>query len=251
MNNKLSIAIITKNEELNIGRCLNSVSWADEIIVVDSGSTDKTIDICTEHNCKIILTDWLGFAKTKQLAVDNCRNDWVLVLDADEVITEPLKFKIETILNNPEVSGYKIKRSSFYLGKMIKHCGWDKDYTLRLFDKNKGRFNEKLVHESVKIENGNIGVIEEVMFHYTYQNITHHVNKINQYTTLSAENMFLNSKSYTLIGGLFRAFWGFFKMYILKLGFMDGIEGFILSINSSYYIFLKYSKLWEKRRTIK
>lgn len=245
MNNRLSIAIITKNEELNIGRCLKSVSWADEIVVVDSGSTDKTIDISTEHSCKIIKTSWLGFAKTKQLAVDNCSNDWVLVLDADEVITEPLKIKIKSILQSPEFSGYKIKRSSFYLGKLIRHCGWDKDYTLRLFEKSKGKFNEKLVHESVKIENDNVGTIEDVMLHYTYPTIDLHIAKMGMYSELGAKTLFNKGRRSGILNAVIRGTLKFLKMYIVKLGFLDGKTGFILCINSSFGVYLKYLKLWE------
>ncbi|MDA3885286.1 MAG: glycosyltransferase family 2 protein [Candidatus Delongbacteria bacterium] len=243
MNNKLSVAIITKNEENNIARCLNSVSWADEIVVVDSGSTDKTVDICEKHSCKIITTDWLGFAKTKQFAVDNCSNDWVLVLDADEEITEPLKIKIELILQNPKFSGYRIKRSSFYLGKLIKHCGWDKDYTLRLFDKNKGKFNEKLVHESIIIKNGKIGIIEEVMLHYTYPTVDLHYAKMEMYSELGAKTLFNKGRRSGISNAVIRGALKFIKMYIVKLGFLDGKTGFILSINSSYGVYLKYLKL--------
>ncbi|MCK4980243.1 MAG: glycosyltransferase family 2 protein [Candidatus Delongbacteria bacterium] len=243
--NKLSVAIITKNEENNIMRCLKSVSWVDEVVIVDSGSTDKTIEKCNEYNCKVIESEWLGFGKTKQLAVDNCKNYWVLVLDADEEISESLKVKIEEILINPKHSGYRIKRNSFYLGKMIKYCGWDKDYTLRLFDKNKGKFNDKLVHESVKIEDENIGIIKEVMLHYTYPSISLHMSKIKMYSELGAKDLIKKGHSSCIANAVLRGILKFFKMYFIKLGILDGKIGFILCVNSSFGVYLKYLKLWE------
>jgi glycosyltransferase involved in cell wall biosynthesis len=194
--NQISVAIITKNEENNIERCLNSIKWADEIVVVDSGSVDKTVHICQAAKAKVILSDWLGFGKTKQFAVENCSNQWILVLDADEIITDELKNKIRKILENPHFSGYRIKRKSFYLKKMIQHCGWDKDYTLRLFDKEKGRFNDKIVHESVVIPDGKIGKIEEPILHYTYPTLASHFSKMISYASLGAQQDFNKGKNH-------------------------------------------------------
>ncbi|MFA7122627.1 MAG: glycosyltransferase family 2 protein [Candidatus Delongbacteria bacterium] len=244
--NKLSAAIITKNEEKNIKRCLESVRWADEIIVVDSGSTDKTVGICKSYDCRIELSEWLGFAKTKQKAVDLCTNDWVLVLDADEEITDSLKDRLLKILDNPVHSGYRIKRESFYLGKKIRYCGWDKDYTLRLFDKNKGRFNNKAVHESVQIQSGTIGVISDPMIHYTYPTISSHIDKMNTYSDLGAAEMAKKGHASNPVSAVLRGLAKFVKMYILKLGFLDGKTGFVLCVNSAYGVYLKYLKMWKK-----
>jgi glycosyltransferase involved in cell wall biosynthesis len=245
--NKLSVAIITKDEEKNIPTALNSVKWADEIVVVDSGSSDKTVEICKQFGANVIDSEWLGFGKTKQKAVDHCRNRWVLVLDADEVITESLKDSIIKILSEPKFSGYRIKRNSFYLGKEIKYCGWDKDYTLRLFDREVGRFNEKIVHESVVMEEGLIGKITSPMLHYTFPTISSHIEKMISYSKLGAEQLKNRGKSCNLLTPFLRGGFKFIKMYLLKKGFMDGRNGFLLSVNSSYGVYLKYLYLWEKR----
>ena len=187
MKNKLSVTIITKNEEKNIFRCLKSVKWADEIVVVDSGSTDKTVEICNQFECKVVNVEWLGFGKTKSFAVDQAKYDWIFSIDADEEVTVELKKRILQILERPQFDGYKVKRQSFYLNRWIKHCGWNRDYPLRLFNRQKGKFNEKLVHESVEIR-GDVSKIEEILKHYTYPNLTSYLNKMEHYASLAAEN---------------------------------------------------------------
>jgi glycosyltransferase involved in cell wall biosynthesis len=245
MMNRLSIAIITKNEEKNIARCLESVQWADEIVVVDSGSTDETVKICKKYNCIIYNSEWLGFGKTKQFAIDKCTNNWVFSLDADEIVTPGLKIKIEKLLEEPAFYGYRIKRSSYYLGKMIQHCGWNKDYTLRLFDKSKGKFNQKIVHESVEITDGKIGKMEELILHYTYPKVQNHISKMTIYAQLGAEQDFAKGKKSTISKAVFSGIYKFVKMFILQKGFLDGKYGFLLSYNSAFGVFLKYLYLWE------
>jgi len=246
MRNKLSITIITKNEEANIERCLNSVKWADEIVIIDSGSQDRTVQICQEFGAKVIETKWLGFGKTKKLAVDSAKYDWIFSIDADEEVTEELKVTIAEILSNPKKKAYSVKRKSYYLGKMINYCGWDKDYPLRLFNRKYGNFNEKIVHESV-VTNGNKGRIEDVMLHYTYPTISSHIQKIDHYSRLGAEKI-AGEKS-SISKAYFRGIFKFMKMYFLQKGFLDGKVGFILSLNSAYGVFLKYLKLWEINRS--
>jgi glycosyltransferase involved in cell wall biosynthesis len=245
--NKLSVTIITYNESENIGRCLDSVQWADEILVVDSYSTDNTIEIAKSKGAKIVSTDWLGFGKTKKFAVNNTANDWVFSLDADEEVTEDLSKKIKEILLNPKCDGYSIKRKSFYLGKMINYCGWDKDFPLRLFNKTKGNFNEKEVHESVQI-NGKKGRIYEPMLHYTYPDIDTHFIKMNRYGELASKKLVEKGKFYNPLVSLLFAINKFMKMYFLKLGFLDGINGLILCINSAIGIYIKYIKTWQFKK---
>lgn len=246
---KLSVTIITKNEELNIKRCLESVSWADEIVVVDSGSIDKTLDICIEFGCKIISTEWLGFGKTKQMAVDNASNDWILSLDADEVLTPELQNEIKVLLQgNPVSHGYRIKRVSFYLGKQIKHCGWDKDRTLRLFNKNCGAFNDKPLHESVQI-NGTIGLLNNPMLHFTYPTLSSHLEKIRRYAEIAAQTLSERGRKSSPCSAVLRGCLKFFKMYVLQLGFLDKKHGILLSMNSAWGVYCKYVLLWEKNRS--
>ena len=143
---KVTAAIITKNEENNIERCLKSLDWVDEILVLDSGSTDKTLEICAKYKTKIVETEWLGFGRTKKAAVETASNNWVLSIDADEEVSKELQIRIKEILKQPIMNGYKIKRHSYFLGKRIKYCGWSSDYPVRLFDRTKGNFNNREVH---------------------------------------------------------------------------------------------------------
>ncbi len=247
---KLSVSIITKNEESNIERCLDAVKWADEILVVDSGSTDKTLEICKKYGCNIIETQWMGFGKTKKFAVDNAKYNWILSVDADEVVSTQLNVKIQSILSNPEYNAYKIKRISYYLGKRIKYCGWQNDLPLRLFNRNYGNFNEKIIHEYVDTKEP-IGIINECILHYTYQSVNHHFNRMKNYAVLSAMEKYESNKYSSIIKAVFNAILKFVKMYFIKFGFLDGKHGFLLSLNSSAGIYLKYINLWEMNNTIK
>ncbi len=242
---KLSVVIIVKNEEANIERCLNSVKWADEIVIVDSESTDATVAICQKYGCKIFQIHWLGFGKTKQYAVSQANNDWILSIDADEVVSPSLHEAIINILSSkPEFHGYRIKRKTFYLTKFMNHCGWDRDFPLRLFNRKHGTFNSNLVHESVEVE-GNIGRIEEVILHYTYPNLSNHVQKIDRYTTLGAKQDFAKGKRVNIASALFRGFYEFVRKFFFRLGFLDGMDGLILSMFSAYGSMLKYLKIRE------
>jgi len=247
MKQPISVTIITKNEERNIERCLRSVSWADEIIVVDSGSTDRTVEICNQFRCRVLQTEWRGYGLTKHFAVEQASHDWIFSIDADEEATVQLHGEIERILENPDAAGYRIKRNSFYLRKMIRHAGWNKDYPLRLFNRKYGNFNDKVLHESVQLS-GNVKKIEAPILHYTYPTIHSHVARMNKYSELGAEAALSKGKSATLAGAVARGMIKFLKMYFLQAGFLDGKIGFLLAFNSSYGVFLKYCKLWEKTR---
>lgn len=247
MSQKLSIAIITKNEEHNIERCLKSVQWADEIVVVDNGSTDRTPAICLKYTPKVIHSDWLGFGPLKQLAVNSATHDWILSIDSDEEVSALLKAKILNILENPLFDGFRIKRESFYLGKKIRYCGWQRDFQLRLFNRKFGNFNDKSVHESVNLS-GTIGTIAAPLYHYTYPTVQSHIEKMNRYTELGSELLVKKNKTASIGGAVLRGLTKFFKMYVLQLGFLDGKIGFVLCYNSAFGVYLKYLKLWEKNR---
>jgi (heptosyl)LPS beta-1,4-glucosyltransferase len=243
MNKKLTATVITHNEEPNIERCLKSLSWVDEIVVVDSYSEDKTVEICKKYNCKVIQTAWQGFGKTKKFAVDNASNDWILSIDADEEVTDSLRNKIETLLIDPQHNGYYVKRKSFYLGKEIKQCGWDNDYPMRLFNRKFGNFNDKEVHESVKIKSEK-SKIHEPLLHYTYPTISSHIEKMNRYSNLALSK---ETKSFSIFGSVALGINKFIKMYFLQRGFLDGKVGFILSYNSAFGVYLKYIKRWQQK----
>ncbi len=243
---KLSVTIITKNEEHNIRRCLESVKWADEIIVLDTGSEDHTVDICKEYTCNVTTIDWYGFSKSKQMAIDKATSDWILSIDADEEVTPELAKRIESVIVDPNaLDGYHINRISFYLTKWIRHSGWDKDSPLRLFRKGKGHFNDKLVHESILVT-GRTGHINELLKHYTYPDLTSYIHKMNSYADYWAEDQFRNGKRAQIHDAVFHSISKFLQMYFIKKGFLDGKVGLVLSINSSFSVYLKYLKLWEK-----
>jgi (heptosyl)LPS beta-1,4-glucosyltransferase len=243
--NKISTVIIAKNEEDNIVRCLKSVLWTDEIVVLDTGSEDRTKIICEEMGARVYESAWLGFGRSKQKAVNLAKYDWVLSVDADEQVSGELQKKIKRILRDGTgYFGFKIKEQTFYLGQRIKYSGWNREYHLRLFNRKYGNFNDKAVHESVKIK-GPVGRIEEKILHYSLPCINKHVFKMNQYTDMAARELYEKDKKSTPFNAFFRALWAFVRMYFIKLGVLDGRAGFVLAINSAHYVFLKYSKLWE------
>jgi len=244
----ISIVIVTKNEESNIERCLESVKWADEVTVVDSGSTDKTLEFCQAYHCKIIETEWLGFGLTKQIGVNAATNDWVLSIDADEEVTSELKSKILELTQSTKFHAFNIKRVSYYLKKRIKYSGWQTDYPLRLFNKQYGNFNDASVHESVVMNSNNTSTIQAPLYHYPYQSISGHIGKINLYTQLGAEKLFNKGKKAPLIYAVLSGIVKFIKMYLIKKGFLDGKEGFILAVLSGFSSTLKYFKLWSMWR---
>ena len=242
---KLSAVIITLNEEDNIERCLRSLDWVDEIVVVDSGSTDRTVELCKAHGARVIETEWQGFGPTKHFAVEQATYDWILSIDADEQVTPELQEKIKSLLQMPDPrTAFRIKRRSFYLGRPIRYCGWQKDFPLRLFNRKFGNFNDKSVHESVVFD-GRVEYIREALNHFTYPTVSSHILKMDRYTNLSAQEQ---TGGATIASALFKAGFKFFKMYVLKLGILDGKTGFLLCFNSSFGIYLKYIKRWEKKR---
>jgi len=240
----LSAVIISKDEEKNIGMCLASLQWVDEIVVVDSGSTDRTMEIAREYGARVIDTPWLGFGKTKQLAVDAATHDWVFSIDADEEVTELLRCKIQSILENPRDQGYRIARRSYYLGRPIRFSGWQSDAPLRLFNRKHGWFNDKIIHESVEMAS-KPGIINAHMHHYTYPSISSHFAKIESYSELGAKQLLKKGKKANLVSACSHGVMKFIKMYLLKLGFLDGKEGFVLAVISSFGVSLKYLRLWE------
>ncbi len=243
----VSVAIITKNEEKNIRDALESVKDFEEIVIVDSFSDDRTVELCREYTDKIFQIEWKGFAKQKQFAIDKVTLPWVLVLDADERVTESLKREIVEAIMAKDIDGYFIPRKNFFLGKWIKHSGWWPDYTLRLFKRDKGKMEEREVHEKIVID-GRADYLKEPILHYTYQSIEEFIRKMQRYSTLSAMEFLRKnpSKYMILIKMIFAPVFTFFKMFILRLGFLDGIRGFILAVFYSFYSFLKYAKSWER-----
>lgn len=246
--NRLSVIIITKDEQDNIKDCLESVKWADEIIVVDSGSTDQTEAICREYTDKFYVRDWPGFGVQKQRALELATYDWVLSIDADERVTPELQKEIESIINvDPIRSGYQIPRLSYYLGKGIRHAGWYPDYILRLVQRSRAHFSEDIVHERLVVDGG-VDRLSSHFMHFPHKDIAHHFQKINQYSSLSAEKMFKEGRSTNWIAIFAKPVFGFFRAYVLRKGFLDGWHGLAVSVSTSMLIYLKYIKLKERQR---
>jgi glycosyltransferase involved in cell wall biosynthesis len=243
---KISAVVITYNEEKNIRRCLESLKFADEIVVVDSESKDKTVSIAREYTEKIFIQKWLGFARQREFACKLASSEWVLNVDADEVVTpelaEEIKKKIDVF---SEIDGYWIRRRSKFLGRWIEHA-WQPDWVLRLLKKGKGILVEKQVHEGVSLK-GETGRLKGKIEHYPFENLSHNLKKLDSYTTLSAFEMEKKGKAGVLPKFIFSPILGFFKVYIIKQGFRDGIPGLILSVIHSFYIFSKYAKYWEMK----
>jgi glycosyltransferase involved in cell wall biosynthesis len=248
MKAKLSVTIITLNEEGNIRRTLESVQWADEIIVLDSGSTDRTVSICREFTETVVHQDWLGFSRQKNAAIDRTTGDWVLSLDADEPIEPELAEEIREIMASTGAhDGYRIPRKTFFLGKWIRHGGWYPDYNLRLFRKGKGRFEERLVHEAIKV-NGSVGTTTHAIVHYAYPDLSSYLASINKYSSLAVDVMAekgIPRRKTSSLNILFRPVLTFLLKYVFRLGFLDGKRGLILNLFHSWYVFAKYAKAWE------
>jgi glycosyltransferase involved in cell wall biosynthesis len=249
---KLSVAIITYNEERNIRDCLESVKWAYEIVVVDSFSADRTVEICREYTDKVCQNKWQGFVEQKNFAVSKASHDWILSIDADERVSDELSDEIRRILKyGAACDGYYMPRKAFYVNKWILHCGWYPDYKVRLFKKDKGRWEGTegmAIHESVKVD-GRVGYLRGDILHYSFPTISSHLKTINNYTSISAREKFKKGDRAEIISMLLRPPFNFLKMYIVKGGFLDGLPGFIVSALSSFHVFLKYAKMWEIKKT--
>ena len=240
---KLSVTIITCNEEERIRDALESVKWADEVVVVDSLSTDRTVEICREYTQQVYQVSWHGYVEQKNIATEKTSYDWVLNIDADERVSPELAGEIQQALaGNTQYVGYYMPRKTYYLNDWINHCGWYPDYKLRLFHKQRGKWVGEALHEKVEVE-GPTTYFHHDLFHYSYKDISDHVQTMNKYTSIAAAH-----KSGTVSGVeiLLRTVFAFFKKYFLKQGFRDGTRGIIVSLLSAFTVALKYAKLWER-----
>lgn len=245
----ISVITITLNEESNIVACLGSASWADELIVVDAESTDRTVELAQTYTQKVYCRKWDGYAAAKAFALEHVTHEWVLWLDADERITPRLADEIRNIIaaSTTKHEGYEVARRAYFLGKWIKHCGWYPGYVLRLFRKSAVTFSTSSVHERVECS-GSVGCLSNDLLHYTDDNLFHYYAKFNRYTSLAAKDLARSGRTFRLYDLLVRPPFMFVKMYIIRRGFLDGMHGLILSLLSSAYVFTKYAKLWDRER---
>jgi glycosyltransferase involved in cell wall biosynthesis len=243
----ISVIIICYNEERNIRRCLEGLDDFGEIVVVDSFSTDRTTQIAGEFPAVIYQRPYVSAAKQKNWAITMARNEWVLILDSDEALTTELKAEIAGLSPDGRIKGYWIRRRSEYLGRKIRHCGWQRDKVLRLLHKPAGRYDETEVHEEIRL-NGTAGMLSHPLEHYPYTDITQHLKKINDYTSRGARDYVERGGWLPILNSLLHPPFRFIRMYLFQSGFRDGLPGLVLCLLSAYGVFLKYAKAWENRR---
>ena len=242
---KLSVTIITLNEAAHIGTAIDSVAWADEVLVVDSGSTDATADIARTKGAVVLHRDWSGWIDQKNFATERAAHDWILSLDADERVPAPLAGEIREVLSSePPMRGYRLPRVTFHLGKWIRTTDFYPDYQTRLYDRRAARWKGQYVHESVAVD-GPVGRFRHDLEHYSFRDLRDHIDRVNQYTTLSARQMHEAGRRAGMFDLVVHPFAAFLRNYVLRFGAMDGTAGLIISIINSYSVFLKFAKLWE------
>jgi glycosyltransferase involved in cell wall biosynthesis len=240
---KLSVTIITKNESSDIAAALQSVTWADERIVVDSGSTDDTVGIATPLATRVVVREWAGYVAQKNYAASLASHDWILSLDADERVTPSLAAEIQQALRQePPWRGFRIPRVTWHLGRWIRTTDWYPDYQLRLYDRRAAQWTGRYVHEGVSVEGG-IGRLRGELQHYAYRDIAEHEETIDHYTTLAAQQMFEQGRCASALDVVLQPAFAFFRNYILKRGFLDGSVGLTISRMNAHYVALKFQKL--------
>lgn len=247
---KVSAVIIAGNEEEKIGRAIESVLWADEVVVIDSESTDRTRQIAETMGCRVIVREWSGFGDQKQFGVDAAENDWIFSLDADEAASGELRQEIEAIRNRTDeelTAGYRIPRLSVYMGKQIRHSGWYPDRQLRFFDRRKARWSDDIIHESVKVlEGGKVSKLNSDILHFSVDSAAHHHLMIGtRYAPLAAQKLFDSGGRTSRLGVMMAGPITFFTTFFLKAGFLDGFPGFCIARFAAHHAYLKHLILFE------
>lgn len=242
----ISLVVVTLNEEANIERCLRSVPFASDIVVVDSFSKDRTVEVAQNLGAHVIAEKWRGYGPQKAFAVSKAKNDWILSLDADEALSPELQKEIleKFATLNPEV-GYEIPRRSFHLGRWINHGGWYPDAQLRLFNRQHSNWSDDALHEKVQVKSKER--LKHDMLHWVFDDLSDQVIVNDKYSTLGAGNLDKAGKSFSILKLIFKPWIKFMECYFVKLGFLDGLPGFIIAVGAGYSIFLRHAKLWELR----
>jgi glycosyltransferase involved in cell wall biosynthesis len=242
----VSAIVVCFNEENNIGACLASLRWCDEIVVVDSFSTDRTVEICRQYTDRIIERKWAGYRDQKAFAHSQATKDWVLLVDSDERVTPELRDEIKEALvaHAGTYAGFSVPRLVFYLGRWWRRGGWYPDYDVRLFRRDRATWGGTDPHEKILVD-GKVHRLRNPLHHYSYRNIEDHVQRINSFTSISSRELFKNGKRCRLGDVLFRPAFRFFRSYVLKRGFLEGFAGFYVAVTAAVYVFLRYAKLWE------
>ncbi len=245
---EVSVAIVTQNEEDRIKRCLDSVSWAQEIIVVDAFSTDRTVEICGLYTDKIFTRKWDGFIPQKNYALTLATKDWVLSLDADEQLSEQLITEIKSAVSTEDDGclAYSMPRKTYYLGKWMLHSGWYPDRKVRLIRKGGGKWGGLEPHDAL-IVHGNVCELNNDILHYSFRNLSHHIKKLDYFTDSASQELIKSGREIKISDMLTHPSGMFVKMFFIKKGFLDGVQGFIAACVSAFHVFIKYAKAWETR----
>jgi glycosyltransferase involved in cell wall biosynthesis len=244
---RLSAIIITKDEATNIGACLDTMAFCDERIVVDGGSADDTVAIAREKGAQVVLHQWLGFGPQKNYALSLAKGEWVLSIDADERVTPALAKAIEVAIAQSPADCYEMPRRSSFLGREMRHSGWNPDYVLRLFRRGRARFSDDLVHERV-ICDGPAARLSEPLLHYPVGQIEDALSRMDRYSTAGAEMLIASGRRISFASGIMHGLWSFFRTYVLRRGFLDGREGFLLAIANAEGTYYRYMKAWHTGR---
>ncbi len=245
---RLSVTIIALNQEANIGPCLASVGFADEIVVVDTGSTDRTVELARTYGARVLAAAWQGFARTKNFALDQAQGDWIFSLDTDERVPAALQAEILAVVRaDGPLEGYRVPRKNYFGGRWIRRLGWYPDYTLRLFRREQGRFRDREVHEEVEVA-GPVGTLRTPLDHYSYKNLTEYAARQDRYALLAAREMRQQGRRPWPGELAWRPFFTFLNLYFLKQGVWEGLLGLKLALQGSRYNFLKYHYLRELTR---
>ena len=245
---KLSVTIITKNEAADIGDALQSVAWADEIIVVDSESTDDTVAIAKRYTSRVVVRAWPGYIAQKNYAASLATHDWILSLDADERVPPGLAAELKTLLaEEPADAAFRVPRVTWHLGRWIRTTDWYPDFQFRLYDRRRAEWSGRYVHEGLTVQ-GTVGRLREELQHFAYRDISDHLETIDRYTTYAARQMYEDGRRAGLVQMALHPPLAFLRNYLLRGGIRDGGVGFVISALNSYYVLLKFAKLWERQR---
>jgi glycosyltransferase involved in cell wall biosynthesis len=242
---RLSVIVCTLNAETHLERCLKSVPFSDDLVVLDCGSNDRTVEIAKACGARVFVEEWRGFGPQKNRAAELAQNDWILSLDADEALSLAGQGEIEALLQTgPIEPAYALPRLSFHLGRWIRHGGWYPDWQVRLYDRRRARWSTSEVHE--KIEADHSGRLKEPLLHWVFSSLTDQVNTNNRYSGLGSEELSKKGRRFRLFHLIVKPKVKFFETYIWKRGFLDGLPGFIIAVGAAYSVFLKWAKLWER-----
>jgi glycosyltransferase involved in cell wall biosynthesis len=244
----VTVCVITRDEENNLPRCLASVKFADEVVVLDSGSTDRTVELARAAGARVFVEPFRGWTLQKQRAIELASHEWVLSLDADEEVSPELAAAIqEALAPGAGSDGYALARKTWYAGRFIEHSGWWPEWRVRLFDRRRGRFAGRDPHDFVELQ-GTVGKLEGALFHYPYKDLAQHLAKIDAYTTTMARERAERGERCGWLDLIVRPPARFLRMFVLRRGFLDGRRGLVLAGFGAFYVFLKYAKLWELTR---